>query len=111
MSKFKNTQGITDISYEVNVRPFCPLGNDYYDANVKVILSPGGTIMDYCDETKFMDSFNSKSVIIEDLLKEVYEHVMEEYEPTFARVEVTAKSAVHLPVVVGKEGTYDDYRF
>lgn len=98
----ENTQGITSIEFERRVQAFCPLGQDYYTATIIVYLEPDKNIMDYCHTDEFIKSLGGKHLIIEDLIKEVFDHI-KKYEPKYLRVSAEAESNVHFPVTVTKE--------
>lgn len=97
-----NKQGITQIFFERQVQAFCPMGNDYYTAVVRVVMEPSNEIMDYCDTDNYIKSLGGKNLIIEDLVNEVFEHI-EQYKPKYLRVSAKAESNVHFPVIVTKE--------
>ena len=59
MASFKNKQGINEIELFGEVRSFCPMGNDWYDADISVTFVPTDTIMDYCDVDRFFESINN----------------------------------------------------
>lgn len=95
----ENTQGITSIEFERQVQAFCPLGNDYYTARIIVYLEPDKNIMDYCHTDSFIKSLGGTSLIIEDLVKKVFDHI-DKYDPKYLRVSAEAESNVHFPVTV-----------
>ena len=97
----KNTQGITTIEFEQKVQAFCPIGKDYYTATIYVVMEPDENIMDYCKTTDFIKSLGGKSLIIEDLVKVVFDAI-KEYEPMHLEVSAYAESNVHFPVTVTK---------
>ena len=102
MKIIPNEQGITQIFFEKQVQAFCPLGNDYYTAVMRVVMAPGNEIMDYCETDNFIKSLGGKDLIIEDLVFELYQHIMQ-YKPKYLKVSAKAESNSHFPVVVTKE--------
>lgn len=98
----ENKQGITSITFEKQVQAYCPMGNDYYTASVRVVMIPGKQIMDYCETDTFIKSLGGKSLIIEDLVNEIYENV-KQYNPKHLKVSAKAESNSHFPVIVTKE--------
>lgn len=98
----QNTQGITRITFERQVQAFCPLGDDYYTANIHVVMEPDKKIMDYCHTDNFIKSLGGNSLIIEDLVNSVFEHI-KLYKPKYLKVSAKAESNVHFPVIVTKE--------
>lgn len=97
-----NDKGITQIFFEKPVQAFCPLGNDFYTAVMRVVMTPGEQIMNYCDTDKFIKSLGGKELIIEDLVNEVYQHIVQ-YKPKYLKVSAKAESNSHFPVIVTKE--------
>lgn len=102
MTGIPNVQGITQIFFEKSVQAFCPLGNDYYTAVMRVVMTPGDEYMDYCNTDKFIKSLGGKRLIIEDLVAKVYENIMQ-YKPKYLKVSAKAESNSHFPVIVTKE--------
>lgn len=103
MDKFKNKQGITQITMHKDVKLFCPMGQDWYTAEICINLTPGEWIMDYCDIDLFIDSLEGDNLIIEDLIETIFDYIDEECCPTWLRVEAEVNNAAHMPVVVAKE--------
>lgn len=106
MVAFENKQGIKSIELFGKVRCFCPMGQDWYDADVEVCFYPTDTIMDYCDVDKFFEGMNNAERIIEDVVAETFAY-FEAYRPELLSVEATVKNATHLPVKVYKDS--NDY--
>lgn len=98
----ENTQKITRITFEQKVQAYCPMGGDFYTADVRVVMVPDKEIMDYCETDKFIKSLGGKSLIIEDLVNEVFENI-KQYKPKYLKVSASAESNVHFPVIVTKE--------
>lgn len=98
----QNTQKITRITFERQVQAYCPMGEDYYTANIHVVMEPDNEIMDYCETDKFIKDLGGKSLIIEDLVNAVYDNV-KQYKPKHLKVSAKAESNVHFPVIVTKE--------
>lgn len=103
MAKFKNVQGISKVSFKQNVQCFCPLGNDWYTNQLGVDMQMGETIPDYCEVDDFIRSISGKSLIIEDVVQQVYEYFENTYHPKALYVESYVDDAKHLPVTVIKE--------
>lgn len=101
MASFQNKQGIGEIELYAQVNSFCPMGNDWYDADVTVKFTPGDVIMDYCDIDKFFAAISGGELIIEDMVAQTFDHFMT-YEPKGLVVEAFVSNATHLPVNVKK---------
>lgn len=104
MAKFENVQGITEIRFEQNVQCYCPLGDDWYTNQLNITMIPNKIIPDYCDVDNFIRGLSGTSLIIEDVIKCLFEYIMREYEPKNVRIESYVNDAKHLPVRVIKEG-------
>lgn len=102
MARFKNKQGITSITGRKRISLYCPLGKDYYTADIDVSLVPDNVIMDYCELDTYLNNQSGLSLIIEDLIDKVYNHLQDEYKPKSLTVNVKAYSNTHLPVEVSK---------
>jgi NADPH-dependent 7-cyano-7-deazaguanine reductase QueF len=98
----QNTQEVTQIYFESQVQAFCPLANDYYNASIRVAMTPDKEIMDYCETDKFIKSLGGKHLIIEDLVAVIYKNILQ-YKPKYLKVSVRAESSTHFPVIVTKE--------
>lgn len=102
MACFKNEQGITAISGQKRIALYCPMGKDYYTADITVDFVPGEIIMDYCELDNYLNNQSGLSLIIEDLIEKIYNHLQEEYKPKALSVSVKAYSNTHLNVEVTK---------
>lgn len=101
--KFENTQGITEIRMNKNVRAFCPMGNDWYCGRVDIILTPGEYIPDYVEVDQFFSTLDGKQLILEEVVNEVFNYFVKEYSPYGLEVSCYSNDAVHLPVTVTKK--------
>lgn len=105
MSKFKHTQGISEVEFSKTITVFCPLGNDYYTANINVVFAPDEWMMDYIDVDKFIQSIQGERLIIEDVVDKIHTHLTDTYKPKYVTVKLYAENAAHFPVVVTKKTT------
>ena len=103
MAEFKNVQGISRVSFTQNVQCFCPLGDDWYTNHLTVKMQMGEIIPDYCDVDDFIRSISGRSLIIEDVVQQVYEYFDNTCRPKSLYVESYVDDAKHLPVTVIKE--------
>lgn len=101
MADFENKQGITRIALEREIQAFCPLGNDFYTARIEVVFAPGERIMDYCEADKYILGLSGEVLIIEDLVKKVFDYFVD-YADGKLEVTAHAKSNTHFPVSVTK---------
>ena len=102
LAKFEHTQNLSKITFNKTISVFCPLGNDYYTATINIDFVPSTVLMDYLDEEAYFKGLSGTKLIIEDLVKEVYDHYFYEYEPAQLTVTVYAENATHFPVAVTK---------
>lgn len=103
MTTIENRPGITKIEFTKKISMFCPLGNDYYTADITVTFVPDNIIMDYCDVDKFLNEMGGEHLIIEDAVSKIYTHISDNYKPAKLKVVIDAQSNVHFPVKVEKE--------
>lgn len=98
---FKNKQGITEITMYGKTHLYCPLGNDFYTANVTIIVDEPRMIPDYCDVTKFFEDIDGESLIIEDACKKVLKFVKKQTKKAVSiTVNIDVDDARHVPVSV-----------
>ena len=102
MSRFENKQGISKISFTQNIQCYCPLGYDWYTNHVTVEMVPSNVIPDYCEIDDFTRGLAGKSLIIEDVVVSIWDHIMTEYEPKWLKVTSDVDDAKHMPVSVVK---------
>lgn len=103
MASFKNTTGITSITFEKLIHNFCPLGEDWYTNNIVVQMVPGDLLPDYIDIDAMFDEIDTKHLIIEEVVAQVFDYLKSTYEPKYMKVTSYVDDAVHLPVTVEKE--------
>lgn len=98
-----NTQKITEVTMKKIIHCFCPLGDDWYSAEVTMKFTPYKEYFDYCKVDDFiLKTVEGKSLIIEDLVDILYQFC-ETAEPLAISVEARVSDAQHLPVIVKKE--------
>lgn len=96
-----NTQSITSIKAEKRISLFCPLGNDYYTADIYITFIPNEYYMDYIDLDKFINGLSGMKLTIEDAAEKVYQE-LQQYKPSKTNVTIKAFSNTHLYVEVTK---------
>lgn len=104
MASFANTQGITKINMSQNIQCFCPLGNDWYTNQVEIELIPDKIIPDYCEVDDFVRSLGGESLIIEDVVKALFDYFKNSYGCSYVKIKSYVNDAKHLSVSVVKEG-------
>jgi len=102
MGAFKNTMGISNISFDHSARCYCPLGDDFYTGEIHVYFEPGDTIPDYLDVQKAIDKLTGQELNGEGIVEKVFE-IMLEYKPKLLEVTVDINDAGHFPVSITKE--------
>lgn len=102
INTFANEQNISTISAVRQVVCFCPLGNDYYTAQITIELQPNELLFDFIDLTNYLDKLNGEAFIVEALCQEVFEYLDCKIKPAHLSVTVEASSNKHLPVAVNK---------
>ena len=101
MRTYEN-KGVNKMSFSVPVTPFCPLGPNYYRAQVDVEIELNNIIVDFLDlEDYFKKELNGKSLTTEDLTIEVFNTLDEIYKPM--HLKVTSHSNSHFDLGITKE--------
>ena len=96
-----NTQSITIIEATKRISLYCPIGKDYYTADVYIKFLPKDFYMDYIDLDVFLNKLSGLSLTIEDGCKEIYNE-LQRYMPKKVSVTIEAFSNTHLNVKVTK---------
>lgn len=96
-----NTQSITTIKANKQISLYCPIGKDYYTADIYITFLPNAFYMDYIDLDLFIANLGGKSLTIEDACNEVYNE-LQKYKPKKTSVTIKAHSNTHLDVIVTK---------
>ncbi len=101
MRTYENN-GVDKLEFSVPVTAFCPLGPNYYRAQVDVIIELGDLVVDFLDlEDYFKKELNGKHLTTEDLTIEVFNKLNEVYKPM--HLKVTSHSNSHFELAVTKE--------
>lgn len=105
----QNVYGNIKISIELQSKNYCNLGKDWYTNNFEVEMIAGEVAPNYCDVDDFVHSvINGKSMIIEEAVKTLFDHMRDEYEPKRLTVRSSVDDAAHSAVVVEiKDKTQD----
>lgn len=96
-----NTEEITNISADKRISLCCPIGKDYYTADVTIMFYPDKYYMDYIELDRFLNQLSGLSYTIEEAAKKIYDH-LQTYLPLATKVTIKAYSNTHLPVTVTK---------
>lgn len=102
MACIRNTYGITTIKATKRISAYCPMGKDYYTADIEIEFVPDAIIMDYCELDNYLNQQSGLSLIIEELIEKIYNHLQGKYKPKAVGVTVKAYSNTHLYVEVTK---------
>lgn len=97
----KNTQKIALIEADKRLTLYCPIGEDYYTADIFIDFEPNEHYMDYIHLDGFLNDMSGKSLTIEDAAQEIYDE-LQRYKPRKAVVKIEAFSNTHLHVIVTK---------
>lgn len=96
-----NTQSISLIEASKRISLYCPIGKDYYTADVYIKFVPDSHYMDYIDLDAFLNRLSGLSLTIEDAANEIYTS-LQVYNPISTTVVIDASSNTHLNVRVTK---------
>lgn len=96
-----NTQSISFIEADKRISLYCPLGKDYYTADVLIKFVPDKYYMDYIDLDNFINGLSGSKLTIEDAVDAIYQE-LQRYKPLQANVMIEAFSNTHLHAKVTK---------
>lgn len=89
------------IEADKRINLYCPIGKDYYTADVYITFLPNAFYMDYIDLDVFITKLSGMGLTIEDAAKAIYDE-LQRYMPLKAKVTIEAYSNAHLHVKVTK---------
>jgi NADPH-dependent 7-cyano-7-deazaguanine reductase QueF len=96
-----NTQDITLIEADKRISLYCPIGKDYYTADILIKIMPDAHYMDYIVLDNYLNSLGGESLTIEDAAYKIYKE-LQQYKPLKTKVVIEAFSNTHLHVKVTK---------
>lgn len=96
----ENKQKIRRIEMAWSLRVYCPLGHDWYSAEVAACVIPGRLLADFIDVDSKVSALNNRSMIIEDLAASIRDVLLESFGDCGIEVSVAAKTESHMPVTV-----------
>lgn len=97
----KNLQKINLIEADKRINLYCPIGKDYYTADVTIKFVPDKYYMDYIDLDQYLNRLSGLSLTIEEAAKDIYEE-LQLYAPVQTKVTIEAFSNTHLHVKATK---------
>lgn len=100
---FENKQHVSEITMHGTLHLWCPMGSDWYTADVTITALSPETIPDYIDVTKYLDELDGQSLIIEDAAQKVAEYTLSQVGDAYVAVTLDVEDAHHLPVSVTVE--------
>lgn len=97
----KNKYGIKNVTIDAEAKCYCPLGKDWYTNQFTIDIDVAADIPDYVKLDEWIaENINGHSMIIEEAVATVYEHVMDEYNPYNCSVRSYVDDAAHGVVTV-----------
>lgn len=99
MARFENKYNIKLIKMNKKIHNLCTIGQDWFTNNIEIEIIPDKVIPDYIEVEKEISKFESKELVIEEVVNGILE-VMKEYEPKYIKVSSKVDDAMHLPVEV-----------
>lgn len=96
-----NAQSISLIKANKQISLYCPIGEDYYTADIEMRLCPDKHYMDYIDLDVFLKGLSGANLTIEDAVDTIYQE-LQKYKPFKTKVTIKAFSNTHLDVAVSK---------
>jgi len=96
-----NTFGHIEIEMHPSAKCFCTLGQQWYQADMTVLMVPGDEVPDYCEVQQFIrEEMDGRNLIIEEAVTVLFNHLINEYEPVSLMVEARVGPGLHFPVAV-----------
>lgn len=99
----KNDYGITRVDLKCNIKAHCPLGRQWYDAEVNIEVEYPSKIPDYIEFTEEVEKFDGCTLTIEELCSNIHAIANESFMSSSA-VSVSVGKGKHMPITVRKEG-------
>ena len=96
-----NSQQISLIEADKRISLYCPIGKDYYTADIKIKFLPNAFYMDYMDLDQFINNMGGSNLTIEEAIEQIYNE-LQRYMPKKVSVTIEAFSNTHLHVIVTK---------
>ena len=96
-----NKQNISLIEADKRISLYCPIGKDYYTADVNIKFLPNAFYMDYIELDVFLNKLSGLSLTIEEAVEQIYNE-LQGYMPKKTSVMIEAFSNTHLHVKVTK---------
>ena len=99
-----NTQKIEKITMQPTAITLCDIGGDWYKNELEIEFIPDKTYPDYMVEQSWiMENIDGKRLNIEDVVNNIYTHLMEEYKPKELHIkDIVRGNKVHFDVIVEK---------
>lgn len=97
---FKNEQGVTRIVMRGKTHLYCPLGDDWYTAEVTAEVEGPDNIPDYIDVTRELEAMDGERLIIEDAAQRFARFVRGQVGGGIVSVRIDVSDARHVPVTV-----------
>lgn len=98
--RFENVYNVGTIRNIHNITCFCPLGKDFYSAEVEIMVERPKFIPDYLDTDAYVEELSGGEYIIEDLTDNIAQHFLSETEADHVTVSAYVENAKHSPVEV-----------
>lgn len=100
----KNKEGVTKVEMMEKVSAFCPLGKQWYCADLYMETRRFKRVPDYLDATEFLAGLGGQTLTIEQLVSKTFKAMRKWFaNPGYLKVSASVGKGKHLPVVVSKE--------
>lgn len=95
MNTFPNDYGIGLTHFKTETTVFCPIGKDYYKADIEVWVTGQKRIVDFLDINDFcVKELNGKVLSHEELTAVVFQEMEREFQPEHLKVSVVTEAAL-----------------
>ena len=98
----KNKQGITIYEIKTKLKARCPLGDQNYEAKVKIKVLRPAVYPDFLELDAKLHNL-PKDMIVEEMAEAVHETVKESFGEALTNVSISVGQSKHFPVTVRKK--------
>ena len=103
MQTFENSHGVNETHFKTEATVYCPIGKDYYKADIEVWVYGQSRIVDFLGIYDFcVNELNGKNLTHEAVAATVFDKMQKAFQPEHLKVKVFSHSPLWAETV--KEG-------
>lgn len=103
-----NQFAISSVNLSDTIKAHCPLGSQWYSADVSVEVYDPTTIPDYVDLTDRLHMFDGCTLTVEELCHNIHCVCCDEFMPSRLKVTVEVGRGKHMPVTIVRDEEYGE---